>query len=54
MREMHIKAHYITRTTISKDFSKRLKNILKSDFDPLLPDAAWSTDITYIWTYLFI
>lgn len=54
MREMHIKAHYIkpwTRTTISKDFSKRLKNILKRDFDPSSPDAAWCTDITYIWTY---
>ena len=52
MREMHIKAHYIkpwTRTTISKDFSKRLKNILKRD--PSSPDAAWCTDITYIWTY---
>ena len=51
MREMHIKAHYIkpwTRTTISKDFSKRLKNILKRDFDPSSPDAAWCTDITYI------
>ena len=50
MREMHIKAHYIkpwTRTTISKDFSKRLKNILKRDFDPSSPDAAWCTDITY-------
>ena len=48
MREMHIKAHYIkpwTRTTISKDFSKRLKNILKRDFDPSSPDAAWCTDI---------
>ena len=54
MREMHVKAHYIkpwTRTTISKDFSKRLKNILKRDFDPSSPDAAWCTDITYIWTY---
>lgn len=51
---MHVKAHYIkpwTRTTISKNFSKRLKNILKRDFDPSSPDAAWCTDITYIWTY---
>ena len=54
MREMHVKAHYIkpwTRTTISKNFSRRLKNILKRDFDPSSPDAAWCTDITYIWTY---
>ena len=29
----------------------RLKNILKRDFDPSSPDAAWCTDITYIWTY---
>ena len=45
MREMHIKAHYIkprTRTTISKDFSKRLKNILKRDFDPSSPDAGYN------------
>ena len=48
MREMHIKAW--TRTTISKDFSKRLKNILKRDFDSSSPDAPWCTDITYIWT----
>ena len=34
-----------------KIFSKRLKNILKRDFDPSSPDAAWCTDITYIWTY---
>lgn len=54
MREMHIKAHYIkpwTRTTISKDFSKKLRNILKREFDPSSPDAAWCSDITYIWTY---
>lgn len=54
MHEMGIKAHYIkpyTITTISKDFSTRLKNILKRDFNPEKPDAAWCTDITYIWTY---
>ena len=54
MREMHIKAHYIkpwTRTTISKVFSKRLENILKRDFDLSLLDAAWCTNVTYIWTY---
>lgn len=54
MREMGIKACYIkpwTKTTISKDFSTNLKNILKRDFNPKGPDAAWCTDITYIWTY---
>ena len=54
MREMGIKAVYIkhwTKTTISKDFSSKLKNILNRDFNPDRPDAAWCTDITYIWTY---
>ncbi len=54
MHEMGIKACYIkpqTKTTISKDFSSKLKNILKRDFNPEKPDAAWCTDITYIWTY---
>lgn len=54
MHEMHIKAHYIkpwAKTTVSKNFSNRLRNILKRDFDPASPDAAWCTDITYIWTY---
>ncbi|MFR6592724.1 hypothetical protein [Catenibacterium sp.] len=42
MHEMHIKAHYIkpwTKTTVSKNFSNRLRNILKRDFDPASPDA---------------
>ena len=54
MREIGIKACYIkpwTKTTISKDFSTNLKNILKRDFNPKGPDAAWCTDITYIWIY---
>lgn len=54
MHEMGIKACYIkpkTRTTISKDFSSRLKNILKREFNPDSPDVVWCTDITYIWTY---
>jgi transposase InsO family protein len=54
MHEIGIKACYIkpwTRTTISKDFSSRLKNRLKREFNPETPDAAWCTDITYIWTY---
>lgn len=41
MREMGIKACYIkpwTKTTISKDFSTNLKNILKRDFNPKGPD----------------
>ncbi|MFR4835082.1 MAG: hypothetical protein ACLUA3_07645 [Catenibacterium sp.] len=42
MHEMHIKAHYIklwTKTTVSKNFSNRLRNILKETFDPASPDA---------------
>lgn len=53
MREMNIKAHYIKpwiRTTVSRDFSHKLRNILKRNFNPSSPDAAWCTDITYIWT----
>jgi putative transposase len=54
MREHHIKAYYIkpyTTTTKDCDFSKRLQNILKRNFSPTKPNAAWCTDITYIWTY---
>jgi len=53
MRDMHIHAWYrrpYTRTTISEDFSNRLKNILKRDFSPAQPNAVWCTDITYIHT----
>lgn len=53
MRELGIKASYIkpyTKTTISKDFTTKLKNILKRDFNPEIPNALWYTDITYIWT----
>lgn len=53
MREMGIRACYRkpwTRTTRDPDFSSRLKNILDRDFQPERPDAAWCTDITYIWT----
>ena len=53
MREMGIKAQYIkpyTVTTINSDFSSKLKNILEEDFNPPTPDAAWCSDITYIWT----
>ena len=54
MREHGIKAHYIkpyTVTTKDCDFSNRLKNILKRDFNPKAPNEAWCTDITYIWTH---
>ena len=53
MKELGIRACYIkpyTVTTISEDFSSRLKNILKRDFSPDKPNAVWCTDITYIWT----
>lgn len=54
MHELGIQACYIkprTKTTVSEDFTTKLKNILKRKFDPERPDAAWCTDITYIWTY---
>ena len=53
MREIGIRACYRkhkTRTTRDSDFSSELKNILGREFHPDRPDAAWCTDITYIWT----
>lgn len=53
MREIGIRACYRkhrTHTTRDSDFSNGLKNILDRDFQPERPDAAWCTDITYIWT----
>ena len=53
MREMGIRACWVkpyTVTTHSEDFSNRLKNILKRNFRPKLPNAVWCTDITYIHT----
>ena len=53
MREIGIRACYRKhriRTTRDCDFSSGLKNILNRDFRPESPDAAWCTDITYIWT----
>ena len=53
MRAMHIHAWYrrpYTRTTISVDFTDRLKDLLKRDFSPEQPNAVWCTDITYIHT----
>ena len=52
MREIGIKAHYIkpyTMTTKDCDFSPKLRNILKRNFNPERPNSAWCTDITYIW-----
>lgn len=53
MKDMQIHAWYrrpYTRTTISVDFTDKLKNILKRDFSPEQPNAIWCTDITYIHT----
>ena len=53
MRELGIKAQYIkhyTVTTKDSNFSIELKNILDENFNPEHPNAAWCTDITYIWT----
>lgn len=53
MRENGLKARYIkpyTVTTISEDFSAALKNLLDREFNPTKPNAAWCSDITYIWT----
>jgi putative transposase len=53
MREVGIKAIWIRpyiRTTIDPDFDLKLKNILNREFSPQKPNAAWVTDITYIYT----
>lgn len=53
MHENGWKAKYIkpyTITTHSEDFSEKLSNLLNRHFNPIKPDAAWCTDITYIWT----
>ena len=53
MREMGIKAQYIkpyTVTTINSDFDNQLINVLNEQFNPQEPNAAWCSDITYIWT----
>lgn len=54
MREIGIRACYTkhsVKTTIQPDFSKKLRNLLKEQFDPEEPNAVWCSDITYIWTY---
>jgi transposase InsO family protein len=53
MREMKIRACYITPytvTTISEDFTSKLQNLLRRNFNPERPNAVWCTDITYIYT----
>lgn len=53
MREMGIKAQWVrpwTRTTLDSDPSEKLHNILNEQFNPKAPNAAWCSDITYIWT----
>ena len=54
MKENNIKAKYIKpyiQTTVSHDFSDKLKNLLNRHYNPTKPNVAWCTDITYIWTY---
>ena len=54
MKENNIKAKYIKpyiQTTVSHDFSDKLKNLLNRHYNPTRPNVAWCTDITYIWTY---
>ena len=53
MKELGIRACWVkpyTVTTISEDFSDKLRNVLKRNFDPTEPNAVWCTDITYLWT----
>lgn len=53
MHEMGIHAWYrrpYTVTTVSRDFSDNLTNILNREFNPEHPNAIWCTDITYIST----
>ena len=53
MHEMGIKAQWVKpwiATTSDSDFSNELHNILDEQFNPERPNAAWCTDITYIWT----
>ena len=53
MNEMGIKAQWVkpwTITTKDSNFSNELQNILDEQFNPDRPNAAWCSDITYIWT----
>lgn len=54
MKEMGIRACYTkpyTITTISEDFTLKLKNILQEEFNQEAPNTVWCTDITYIYTH---
>lgn len=54
MKENNLKAKYIKpyiQTTVSHDFSNKLKNLLNRHYNPTRPNVACRTDITYIWTY---
>lgn len=54
MKEMGLRAHWIkhyTVTTTDSDLSNKLYNILDENFNPERPNAAWCSDITYIWTF---
>lgn len=51
MRELGIRACWVRPYTVtpqSEDFSDKLRNVLKREFSPKSPNAAWCTDITYI------
>lgn len=53
MKELGIKAHYrqkVTKTTVSSDFTSKLKNVLNRQFNPSEPNSVWVSDITYIWS----
>lgn len=40
-----------TRTTQADPAAVPSPNVLNRQFDQAVPDAAWVTDVTYIWTY---
>ena len=53
MRESGLRAQWVNpwiKTTKDSDFNTQLHNILDERFNPGRPNAAWYTDITYIWT----
>ena len=54
MRGMGLRACYVkhrTQTARGSNFSREFENLLKRGFSPERPDAAWRTDITYLWAY---
>lgn len=53
MHELGIRACWTSPyavTTVSRDFSDELRNVLNRNFSPSEPNAVWCTDITYIYT----